>query len=122
MATEDVREPHRFRKKPIQISLFLKEENIGIVADFEGETSSISRLGMGARVDACSMQAKDIEDDLEVLEGSSLYVEFHVPWTQPEQTLAHVEMVGPSKDARFRNYIGMTFEREVNLTRLVSGL
>lgn len=114
-------EPYRFRKKPLQVSLYFSEEDVGIAADFEGETSSVSRQGMDVRVDHVSMEARDIESDHIRLENQIFHVRFHVPWGKSIRPRARVEMVGSSEDPRFRTYIRMSFLSEINLSRLVSG-
>jgi hypothetical protein len=107
----------RFRKKSLQVSLSFEREDIGIAPDYEGETSSVSRLGMGARVDPVGQSPMDPQE----LEDEILFVWFHVPWADTIQPRATVEMVGESEDHRYRLYLGLTFHEEINLTRLISG-
>lgn len=108
----------RFRKKSLQVSLCFEREDLGIAPDYEGETSSVSRLGMGARVDPAGPGVPIAPEEIE---GETLFVSFHVPWADTIRPKAHVEMVGDSEDHRFRLYLGLTFEEEINLSRLISG-
>lgn len=115
--SDDASNVFRFRKKSLQVSLCYTREDLGVSPDFEGETTSVSRLGMGARVNPVGRYL----DNPEELEGETLYVKFHVPWADVIRPEATVEMVGDSDDTRFRLYLGLTFSSEINLTRLISG-
>ncbi|MFB6355535.1 MAG: hypothetical protein ABEJ65_03350 [bacterium] len=112
----DPEETPRFRGKPIQVSLYESKDDVGFTAAFVGETSSVSRKGVGVRVDPKRFR---IPKQLDELEGETFLVEFHIPGMSDRVPRGNVEMAGKSEDPRYRIYLGMTFESEFDIDSLL---
>ncbi len=102
----------RFRNKPLEVSLYEHEDDVNYTPVFEGQTSSISREGVGVRVNP---RGKYKSIDREELEGKKFIIKFHTAVRSAPTPTGTVEMVGESHDMRYKTYLGFTFEEQLPL-------
>lgn len=102
----------RFRDKPIEVSLYENHEDVGLTPAFEGQTSSISREGLGVRVNPKG-DFKSVSS--EELEGMKFVIQFHTAVQDSPTPVGEVEMVGDSHDMRYKIYLGFTLEEDFPL-------
>ncbi|MGM0380928.1 MAG: hypothetical protein ACQEP7_02985 [bacterium] len=107
----------RFRQKPLEVTLYKSREDVNYTPAFEGQTSSVSRMGVGVRVDGTG-QFKSI--DPEELEGDHFIIQFHTGHRELPTVRGKCTMVGRSEDMRYKHYLGFEFEEELALQELFS--
>ncbi|MFP4687872.1 MAG: hypothetical protein ACLFN5_07190 [bacterium] len=107
----------RFRSRPIEVSLYETEEQVGYNPVFEGQTSSISRQGVGVRVNPRGgykrVKPRDLMD-------KEFVVQFHTGAKNVPNASGVCTMVGESKDMRYKLYMGFEFEKELPLIKLIA--
>jgi hypothetical protein len=107
----------RFRNRPIEVSLYEEQDQVGYNPVFEGQTSSISRQGVGVRVNP---RRKYQNIDRENLKGREFILQFHTGSRNIPNAQGICTMVGESKDLRYKIYMGFEFEEEMSLLKLVT--
>ncbi len=107
----------RFRNRPIEVSLYENEEDVGFDPVFEGQTSSISREGVGVRVNP-RRGYKNVSP--RELKGQEFILQFHTGSRNVPNARGICTMVGESEDLRYKIYMGFEFEEELSLLELVT--
>ncbi|GEM_PF-4778240 len=118
MDEEEAKKAPRFRNKPIEVSLFEDDEALDSHTPcFEGQTSSVSRAGVGVRVNGIGKYRRI---DYEELKGETFIIKFHTPGRKVPTAEGEVQMVGDSHDMRYRVYLGFIFDGEFPLFNILT--
>ena len=105
----------RFRQRALEVTVYKSKDDINYTPAFEGQTSSVSREGVGVRVDSVGrFKSKDPEE----LKGKNFYIQFHTGQRELPVVRGECTMVGRSEDMRYKHYLGFEFIEELSLQEL----
>ncbi len=105
----------RFRQKPLEVTLYKSQDDINYSPAFEGQTSSVSREGVGVRVDPVG-RFKTV--NIDELKGKRFLIQFHTGQKELPVVRGECTMVGRSEDMRYKHYLGFEFEEQLSLREL----
>ncbi len=118
MDEEEAKSAPRFRNKPIEVSLFENDEKLDSHSPcFEGQTSSVSKAGVGVRVNPIGKYKRVKHEELE---GETFIIKFHTAARKVPTVEGEVQMVGESHDMRYRVYLGFIFDGEFPLFNILT--
>lgn len=107
----------RFRQRSLAVTLYEAQGDVNYKPAFEGQTSSISREGVGVRVDPVG-KFKSVTP--QKIKGKEFIIQFHTGHQDLPTARGECTMIGRSEDMRYKFYFGFEFEEELALQELFS--
>jgi len=105
----------RFRQKTLEVTVYSLSEDVDHTPAFEGQTSSVSREGVGVRVDPVG-EFKFVNP--KKFKGKKFIIQFHTGQQDLPSGRGKCTMIGPSEDLRYKYYLGFEFEEDLPLQEL----